>query len=130
MEGRSDHGAGRERRLLRPLGVQCQRRGAFKGHFWLGRPARPQIQNKNRSGAPDGLAAPAPQNGLCETVGRAARGRTRQGTPLARTVRPRVGTWAGTLRDGRQSGAEEPPPSGTPALSGGRRKLTSWSLWK
>lgn len=127
IEGRSDHGDGRERCLLRPLRLQCQRRGAFKGHFWLGRPARPQIQNKNRSGAPDGLAAPAPQNGLSEPMRRAARGRTRQGTPVSRTVRPRVGTWTGTQRQPAKW-ALEPPPGGTPALSIGRRKLTNWSL--
>lgn len=81
IEGRGSHGDGRELCLLRPRRLQCQRRGAFKGHFWLGRPTRPQIQNKNRNGAPDGLAALAPQNSLVEPGGRAAGGRTGQAIP-------------------------------------------------
>lgn len=56
---------------FKALPLQCQRKGAFKGHFWLGRPVRPQIQNKNRSSAPDGLVSPAPQKGLIEPAGRA-----------------------------------------------------------
>lgn len=59
---------------FKALPLQCQRKGAFKGHFWLGRPSRPQIQNKNRSGAPDGLVSPAPQKGLIEPTGRAVGG--------------------------------------------------------
>lgn len=83
VEGRGSHGERRELCLLRPHRLQCQRKRAFKGHFWLGRPARPQIQNKNRSGAPDGLVSPAPWKGLIEPKGQAARGRTGQGTPAS-----------------------------------------------
>lgn len=72
IEGRHSHGDGKELCLLRPHWLQCQRRGAFKGHFWLGRPTRPQIQNKNRSSAPDGLAALVAQDSLVEPKRQAA----------------------------------------------------------
>lgn len=76
VEGRGSHSDQKELCLLRPHRLQCQRKGAFKGHFWLGWPARPQIQNKNRTSAPDGLVSPAPQKGLIEAKGWVGRGHT------------------------------------------------------
>lgn len=78
--------------LLRACRLQCQREGAFKGHFCLGRPAHPQIQNKNRSSAPDGLVSPAPRKGLVESEGWVARGHTGQGTLASGSMRP---VWCG-----------------------------------
>lgn len=91
---------------FKALPLQCQRKGAFKGHFWLGRPARPQIQNKNRSGAPDGWVSPAPQKGLIEPAGRAV-GAHWAGHLASESVQPVVRTWAG--RCDTVAGAPQPP---------------------
>lgn len=119
----SNGGDEKELCLLRPRRLQCQRKGAFKGHFWLGRPAHPQIQNKNRSGAPDGLVSPAPQKGLVESEGQVARQHTGQGTLASGSVWPTccgpglvLRWWQGTLATTGKAGWENHPQDSTQAL--------------
>lgn len=137
--GRGSHGDQKELCLLRPRWLQCQRKGAFKGHFWLGWPAHPQIQNKNRSSAPDGLVSPAPQKGLIESEGRVARGHIGQGTQASGSVWPTLcgpglvpfemggkAPWPPLAKQGGRANSRTAPKLSLSGSQQGRKKHASW----
>lgn len=55
---------------LRPLRLQCQRRGAFKGISGSADPPVPKSRIKIEAGAPDGLAAQLPRAASLSPMGR------------------------------------------------------------